>query len=229
LKLYITPEAKQKLELYTAAASGEISGLGRAYVHNDDIYVEDIYLLKQECTGSSTDLDPEAVAEFITELIAAGRAPEEIKVFWHSHDNMGCFWSGTDEKTCQSFGNGWMVSIVVNKKGESLSRLDVYDPVHLICDKLELEVTCPPASKEFREMIEAEVKAKVSVKTYNYGGMGFHQGNFQQGGYKPYVSEWERDPRTGEWLKGGKSLEQLSAYDEEEELEWIRAGMGRMY
>jgi hypothetical protein len=164
MKVYITPEAKQKLDLYVEAVSGEISGLGRCTTHKGTIYIEDVYLLKQESGHSDTELDPEAVAELMVAVVNAKEDPAELKLWWHSHGSMGVFWSGTDEATAGKFGNGWMLSLVVNKKGESKCRLDVYDPVHLVCESAELAVWYPLPSKELKAAIEAEVKEKVSSK-----------------------------------------------------------------
>jgi hypothetical protein len=108
-----------------------------------------------------------------------------------SHGGMGAFWSGTDESTAGKFGNGWMVSLVVNRKGEYKCRLDVYEPVPLVVDNIELEIAYAPVAREVKEAIEAEVKEKVSSKSYGtgfqgngccgggYTGGGFHGGHFE--------------------------------------------------
>jgi hypothetical protein len=195
MKVFITPEAKQRLDLYTEIATGEISGLGRARVHAGNIFIEDVYLLKQSCTSADTELDPEDVAAFLGEVIASEIPPEEIKVWWHSHAGMSCFWSGTDEKTAQCFANGWMLSLVVNKKKEYKCRLDVYDPVHLTADSLELVIAYPEAAAELRRAVEAEVKEKVTNKAWSggvttgqAGGHSWHQGGYNGYGGMTYIN-----------------------------------------
>jgi hypothetical protein len=190
MKVYITPEIRQRLDLYVDATHQEISGLGRVLLHKGNMFIVNLYLLEQECTASDTELKPEAVAEFLTQLITNNEKPEEVKLWWHSHANMGVFWSGTDEGTAAKFGNGWMLSLVVNKKGESKCRLDIYDPIHVTVDNLELIVTHAPASKEMIAAIEAEVKNKVTSKSYTYVGgrnAGFNgQGAHQDLNYYGY-------------------------------------------
>jgi hypothetical protein len=228
MKVIITPEAKQRLELYTEFAKDEVSGLGRAYVFDGNIYVDEVYLLKQECSSSDTELDPQALAEFITQLVAAEEAPEEIKLWWHSHANMGVFWSPTDEGTAGKFGNGWMLSLVVNKKGEYKCRLDVYEPVHLTLDNVVMEVGLPHATKEFREALKKEVEEKVRTKAYQWteiGGRGYYAPGF------PGASEtWkEKEKETGS--SNGNATKQRAASVERDRFgRWeVLPGGGRRF
>lgn len=181
MKIYITPEAKQILDLYVDEVDDEISGLGKVRRLGNRILIEEIYLLKQESSSSTTDLDMAAVADFMTEMIKHEGPVEHLKLWWHSHGNMGAFWSGTDEKTVQGFENEWMVSLVVNRRGEYKCRLDVYNPVHLVVEDAELCITAPEPSKELRDLIKKEVEKKVKTKKY-YVGPGHHNVGFQ-GGY----------------------------------------------
>jgi len=216
MKAFILPEAKQKLDLYVDATTDEISGLGKVIVRNKKLYIEDIYLLKQESGGSSTELDQESVAEFMTEMMARNEPLESLKLWWHSHGTMGVFWSGTDEDTARKFGNGWMMSLVVNRKGEYKSRLDVYEPVDLVVDNIELDVALR-FNEELRERIKAEVAEKVSKKGFvTVGGNGYMgYGGYRDGcGFHPgidsrdnidtdkngYMSGWEKDA-SGIWRK----------------------------
>lgn len=166
MKIHITFEAKRKLELYTEAVTGEISGLGLVEKRNGEFWIEDVYIFKQESTIGDTDLNPDAIAEFLNEMIVAGKDPAKLKLWWHSHGSMGAFWSGTDTATMGKFGNGWMLSLVVNKRGEYKCRLDIYDPIHIYLENVEMETHLPMASEELRKRIEAEVKEKVSTRTY---------------------------------------------------------------
>jgi hypothetical protein len=216
VEAYITPEAKQRLDLYVKAAPGEISGLGRVIVVNNVIYIEDIYLLKQSSTGSSTDLNPEAMAEFIGELIAKDSAPEEIKLWWHSHGNMSTFWSATDEETAGVFANGWMLSLVVNKKNEHLCRLDVYDPVHLVLDKIPLIVSCPLPTAAMVKAIEAEVKEKVDNKSY--GGKKGKGGVIDD--THGFGSEWVEDGK-GVWKRRALTKEEREDLDRDRQDELL--------
>lgn len=180
-KVYITPELRQKLQLYVNAATGEISGLGIVTIKDKNFYIDDLFLLHQTCTNADTELDPEAVALFIQDLVEKGEALDKVKLWWHSHANMGVFWSGTDQATAGKFGNGWMLSLVANKKGEALCRVDVYEPVYLALEKMDLEVLQSGVDEALKNAIEAEVREKVKPKVFYGNGGGFQNGVWREG------------------------------------------------
>ena len=161
--VFITSEAKQKLDLYIKGANGEISGLGKVIRIGNDFLIEGVYLLEQECTSASTDLDPEGVSNFLLGWIKDKRDPSELKLWWHSHDNMPAFWSSTDEATAGGFGNGWMLSIVGNKRKEYRVRLDLYDPIRLTLDGLNFQILLLE-NELLQNEIEAEIRAKVRTR-----------------------------------------------------------------
>jgi hypothetical protein len=165
LNALITPEAKQMLDLYVDLAQDEVSGLGIVSLTNGQFCIEKIYLLKQECSTSETELDPEAISLLMTEMMKNEEDPGKLKLWWHSHANMGVFWSTTDEATAGKFGNGWMLSVVANKKREYKVRLDIYDPVHVVLDDINLVVSMP-VSDELRKLAEEEVKEKITSRSF---------------------------------------------------------------
>jgi proteasome lid subunit RPN8/RPN11 len=182
MKVHMSYEVKQRLDLYTQLAHGEISGLGRVIVDKGALYVTEIFLLEQDSTGATTDLKPDAVAEFLMERITKDEHPEQIKLWWHSHADMNVFWSGTDTETAGKFGNGWMLSLVVNKKGAYKGRLDVYDPVYLVVDAIELQVAYPELSPALKKLIEEEVQAKVTNRFQSSIGFQPGGGTYMGGG-----------------------------------------------
>ena len=166
--VYISSVAKKKLDAYIRHCDYEISGLGIVDVHEDIITVEDVFIIKQSCTSGSTDIDDDAVAEFLAQNIDW---IDKMKLWWHSHCNMATFWSGTDTGTIEKFSNNWMLSIVGNKKGEYRCRIDIYDPFRITIDEIPMKYV--HVEDDFDERIKAEVKEKVSATqftTYAYGG-----------------------------------------------------------
>jgi hypothetical protein len=152
----------KRLMAYADIAPGEISGLGKVERHDNgvDLVVTDIFLFEQNSGTASTDLNADAINQFIYSLIEAGENPGLLKLWFHSHGNIDVFWSPTDDATIQGFsGTDYMVSIVVNKYSERKARLDVYKPVRL---SLELPVVF---RNDFlgvdREKLRKEVKRKV--------------------------------------------------------------------
>jgi hypothetical protein len=163
--VWITPQAKEKLDIYIEAANGEISGLGVVEQAGTNFLIRDVYLFAQTCSPVSTVLAPDDIANFLLQTVQQGLDPSELKLWWHSHDRMNVFWSQTDDETAASFGNGWMLSVVGNKAGDYLCRLDLYDPLRLTMDRLPMQIYLP-RDPDVEATLYAEVKAKVRMNTY---------------------------------------------------------------
>lgn len=175
-RIFISPETKLKLDYYIEECDKELSGLGTVTkLENNQFFIKDILLLDQRVTSGTTELDQDAVANFLVEMIQEGKNPEDVKLWWHSHVRMNVYWSPTDKATMRSFNNGFMIGIVGNKNGEYLCRLDIFEPIELYFDKIELEISYRfEENKELKRRVKAEIKQKVRVlgnswNRYQYG------------------------------------------------------------
>lgn len=163
--LYIDPECRKKIQYWADAATGEVSGLGLIDNEDGKMVVREVYILEQECTGSDTELDPEAISKLMMEILQADKDPAKLKFWWHSHVNMGCFWSGTDDECAETLSSEFAFSTVVNKKGESKTRLDLYEPFRITVDNIRLlEITSE--DENLKKQCEQDVKDKVKEKTW---------------------------------------------------------------
>ena len=97
-KIVIGREAYDKIMHYVHKAKFEISGFGNVQVIDGIPTVTDIILLKQENDPTETEIDADAIAKAIYDHHVSGMEGE-LKFWWHSHVNMGVFWSGTDNAT----------------------------------------------------------------------------------------------------------------------------------
>ena len=112
----------------------EISGLLIAMPDNEgnhELIFPDI--LKQENSGTSTELNAEAVQEWSVKMkMKLDRMPrykgrDFRYVWWHSHHTMGAFWSGTDLKEINAWkNNSFSLALVVNLKQEYVFRVSVW-------------------------------------------------------------------------------------------------------
>jgi len=116
MKVNIPYELHDKIMFFVNKSSIEISMMARITKEKDTFTLTNVYLLEQENTSTTTDIDAAALGK----LMYTSREDEGNLNCWiHSHVNMGVFWSGTDMDTIQEFGsNGYLLSIVFNKKGE---------------------------------------------------------------------------------------------------------------
>ena len=83
MKIIMVKELYEKLIHYALAADGEISGLGMCQWKEGEVRITEIFLLKQDCTGASTELDDEAVSKLMVDLIKENRNTAELRFWWH--------------------------------------------------------------------------------------------------------------------------------------------------
>ncbi len=78
----------------------------------------DIDFPKQTNASSSTDVISEDFATFAEQLRSRKEPLNQWKLWIHSHNTMGAFWSGTDKDQMESFKSGnFMMSLVVSTTG----------------------------------------------------------------------------------------------------------------
>ena len=166
--LHIPLIIEQKIDAYINAVDGEISGMGKLSYDKEThtFTVEDIKIFKQECTATTTKLDESALAKFLTELVKSGENPADWFLWWHSHVDMKAYFSGTDTDTIETSKEyATLLSLVVNRAGDKVARLDTHSPYRMTEDvDVLIDVMETPA--EILEEIDAEVKAHVTDKKY---------------------------------------------------------------
>ena len=82
-------------------------------------------------------MDQAAVAAMLAELDSAGIDVGRVRAWIHSHAAFNVFWSATDVRTIEALATGdWLASLVVNKAGARLARVDVTFPVRATFDEV---------------------------------------------------------------------------------------------
>lgn len=199
MKIKYASHAWDKIRTWVEMTKEEISGMGCVRREKDgSFYVYEVYLLKQDNTSAFTDIDDEALMALMWELQELdetdnGTRYDDLKYWWHSHNNMSTFWSGQDEKCIQEKLQhaNWWLSTCHNIRNDVTTRLDIADPPTRFDNlKVEIDRVVSPEIKEFcRKEYEEKVTEKTSRAAYSYGN-GF-QGNYGQhysgyGGYGHY-------------------------------------------
>ena len=108
----------------------EVSGLGTIKVQEDgSMLVTQAILLKQQNTHTHTEITAEAVCKAMFDM---AKEDGELRWWWHSHVQMGVFWSGTDMDTIKELGKqGWIAATVFNQKNELRSAVYAHDALVL--------------------------------------------------------------------------------------------------
>ena len=138
-KFIISEDAWNILQQYAKIAydkdKNEISGMlcVRKVNHpaTDTLVWElfDPVILKQENTGTTTELDKDALTDFYVKT--AMKHGEDIRFcWWHSHHTMGAFWSTTDEREINAWKNdSWSLALVINLFEEYCLNVSTWDPI----------------------------------------------------------------------------------------------------
>jgi len=125
--LRISPMAWAKILWFKDKADGlEISGFGVTAV-DDPLYMEEFHTIKQECTGSSVDIDDEDIGRYFDEQVNRGKQPKDFARIWiHTHPDGVTQPSGVDTNTQESGlgGASWTIMMVVVGEG-AIARIRV--------------------------------------------------------------------------------------------------------
>lgn len=153
----------QKVMHWVLNTDKEISGLGKIIKEGDSFRVIDAILLPQRNTQSTTDIEPEDVGKAMFEL---RETPGELRWWWHSHVNMGTFWSGTDDDTMEKLSApGWFIHSVFNKQWNVRTAFQMGKPFNYRIDEIPLNVNHPNISAEMKALWDEEVKKNVTNVT----------------------------------------------------------------
>ena len=161
----ILSRAWQKIQAYTNAADGEISGLAKIGLIGGSVAIVDAVIVEQEATAATVEAPAASVVKFFSDNPAEN--PADWLVQWHSHDTMQCFFSPVDVNNIEEVKNTpARFSLVVNKQGEHKLRLDYfYKSSHYLTVEDDLQIISD-IDQELTDACIAEVKAKVKKPEY---------------------------------------------------------------
>lgn len=196
LKLVIDPIVYQKVMHWVNKSDFEVSGLGKVIFDapTNTLRVVEAIILPQRNTSTTTDIDGVAVSKAMYQL---RNSPGDLRWWWHSHVNMGVFWSGTDINTIQQLGNGgWYSATVFNKRNEMKSAFCQKTPVRLLVPDIPTQLA---VGKELLTQWDTEYEKNVENVPYS----------FRRG--------YDQDEET---VKEGKKEAQETSQEEDEMGEW---------
>lgn len=207
LSLKIPQSIFEEIMYYVDESTGEVSGFGTLSYKDGLFQVEKVVLCEQKNRATETEMD---AADIAKAMYLLKDEPHEMKWWWHSHVNMGVFWSGTDKTAMKELAeHGWFLSTVFNKKREmktcltfNQGQFGLFD-----MDDLETDVVHPSASKEVVEAWKANLKAKAKdepeVRSYGPSPRYWEDDKLDDPGYKD-LPLWQREKRTKKKNKSWK-------------------------
>ena len=138
-KIIYPQEIYDKIMYWVNRSILEVSGFCTVETNGPTIKVLDAFLL-DEGSSAETTISATKCAELDERLEREGR-PGALKLWWHSHVNMGVFWSGTDRQAMNELSqHGWFSYTVFNKRYEHKSAVGLNQPFRLLLDDVKTEV-----------------------------------------------------------------------------------------
>lgn len=156
-KIVIPLRVMMDMFRYATAAKNEVGGVGYIEENDGELYVSDIFLLKQKASAADMTLDPMALNEFVAEC----ESPELIKLQWHSHGYGSVFFSSQDVETISGYDMPYAVSIVVNKNFDIRCRIDIFNPIY-VCFEAAVFLEIKDA-----DSMQASIKVEALVEEGN--------------------------------------------------------------
>jgi hypothetical protein len=197
--ILIQPQALHKMFQYVSGCSDEIGWMGTAYREGREIIIDNVFLFDQEVHATTTEITPDGLSDFAMELMQQPDGVDiwnNLKMWGHSHVNMGITPSGQDDKQMETFkegGHDWFIRLIANKKGEL--KIDLYDyatgviyldlpwealeseaETHISMEisllEKKLEELRESVASHYSEPIKEEIKVKVRKKVYPMSQQG---------------------------------------------------------
>jgi proteasome lid subunit RPN8/RPN11 len=165
-EIRIRRHALDKLLLYAERCPVEIGGLGSVAEDGEGLLITDVVLLAQKVSAWDTELDAEALFDFLDRFVAGGGDAAGVRLWWHSHADMDLVWSETDCATIANLPGDFWVALLVNRRGEVACRLDAFAPGRQTWD-LPL-VEAPDGEVGDPEALRASIDREILEKVRGY-------------------------------------------------------------
>lgn len=174
-KLIVTPLAYQKMGTIIDKCTDEVGWFGTVHPRGaGEFLLKDVFLPKQVTNAATCEIDPEGLIELASQILAMPDGMglyNSLKLWGHSHVNMGVGASGQDDKqfrelVAESTQQDWYFRLIANKKGEM--KVDMMDLVGAVMwEDIPWEIEIPIYSMT---ELEAIIELNVQRKTYAYPG-----------------------------------------------------------
>lgn len=184
--VHFTLEAFMKMQFIVDEATSEVGWLGAVRrLSPVEFIVDEIYIVEQKASMAECDLDKDSIADLIEPWLADPDGIDRanaIRLWGHSHVNMGVGPSPTDVTTFKDFYEScdYFIMLIQNKRGEMRVDVTTVDS-NLIYHDCPWSVEFPDMS-DIKKQIKAEIKEKVkppgAVQTqWDNGWEGYGYGN----------------------------------------------------
>ena len=167
-RILFTAEAARIFWYLIDKAPGEISMLASVVKNGLVFRITEIHFkgLKQRNTSASTEILPQAIDKFIVDREMAGLDNSALRGSLHSHGLLQVFWSSIDDTNIERFEYcPWLVSVVVNKNKNVLGRIDIFNPLRMTIDHVQVGIEEQEFPKELQSELDTNYNEAVEEQT----------------------------------------------------------------
>lgn len=205
-RILVSREAYEDMFVLVDECPEEVGWLGTVSRVGNDFLIGEVFLFDQEVHGTTCELTPGGLAEFVGELLSS--RPDGMEVansirFWgHSHHTMGTSPSGQDESQLRELAascGDFFVRGILNKAGR-IEFTIVLASIGVVIRDAGWELWEPQADEARRARWQQEIAAKVREKVAPV--------IFDGAGVPGFPRHFEPEPRTwslGRKGKGGRN------------------------
>lgn len=170
-KVVFTYEVMLKMNQIVNTCKAEVGWLGSVKKEENRYLVDDIYLLKQSVTGTTTELDEEAMHDFFNDLII--NDPEKynsMRLWGHSHVQMAVFASTQDNETFKEYYQEcpFFIRLIANQKEEMKVDIAVKEDGYIYYDipwYIEYPADIVKAMQDYETALKVAEEAEKEVTT----------------------------------------------------------------
>ncbi len=198
-RVYISKKAYADMWFMVDQVDDEVGWLGT--VRQDgflNFYIEEVFLVEQEVTSTTTELDETGLAKLVEELLVRADGNQVIDTlrFWgHSHVRMEVNPSARDNDQMEPFktnGCKYFIRGIFNKLGKAKFDVFFFDEGITFTDVpwALVEVADPSRQEFWKDQIKSKVKKHVyTTPTYGSHIPGSYGGSWQK---DDYAADWRR-------------------------------------
>lgn len=169
LKIKLKKDVEDKITWLTQNYKDEISAFLTGEIKEGEIVIDGLLFPHQDVSSGSVEVEPKNLIKLRKEY---GDECLRIIGHWHSHNNMGAFWSGTDNEFIKVYSKTKDISVFFVSTTISRCKVMVVlnKPFLIKLDNLEYETIWEEGKFEgnLKEMIEEKVNLKPIVTTQTF-------------------------------------------------------------
>jgi hypothetical protein len=169
--LFVPVNVWQKMMAFVDACPEEVNGFGYLEQYSENaLLLTDVFILEQFVTPASANCSAETIGRHLTQMMRDGEDLAKMRFQWHSHVNGSVYYSSIDTNAIDSsyLNAPWMISMVLNKLGEHVCRIDFFKNFRL---SLGMEVRIVTVrDRELEAFARQEIVEKVKGVTFGLFG-----------------------------------------------------------